>query len=299
MENMEPIYLDQDGYNEYLKNIEKLKKAIQENNMGRKEAFDAGAGDGWDSPEFEEIERINMRLSGELRNMYESLNRIVIIEKHNDQEIVDIGDVIVADMIFSPDDMEEMTFKLVGASGDFNAEIQEISINSPLGNISYGALFLTTDIISEKYGRSSATEATNLSFVFMILFTILMHLFLQYTPCNSDFSQNAFETIFSFIPRITLGSLTAYCFSQRCDAYLYEKLKKKYNKVWISNNVSTIISQVLDTTIFVLIAFVGTMKLNEIISLMITMIIFKWIIAILDTPFMMITTKIKNNMELE
>lgn len=168
-----------------------------------------------------------------------------------------------------------------------------------LGNISYGALFLTTDIISEKYGRNSATEATNLSFVFMILFTILMYLFLQYTPCNSDFSQNAFETIFNFIPRITLGSLTAYCFSQRCDAYLYEKLKKKYNKVWISNNVSTIISQVLDTTIFVLIAFVGTMKLNEIISLMITMIIFKWIIAILDTPFMIITTKIKNNKELE
>ena len=62
-----------------------------------------------------------------------------------------------------------------------------------LGNISYGALFLTTDIISEKYGRSSATEATNLSFVFMILFTILMYLFLQYTPCNSDFSQNAFK----------------------------------------------------------------------------------------------------------
>ena len=44
---------------------------------------------------------------------------------------------IVADMIFSPDDMEEMTFKLVGASGDFNAEIQEISINSPLGSAVY------------------------------------------------------------------------------------------------------------------------------------------------------------------
>lgn len=137
MKNMEPIYLDQDGYNEYLKKIEELKQAIQANNIGRKEAFDAGAGDGWDSPEFEEIERTNMRLNGELRNMYESLNRIVIIEKHNNQEIVDIGDVIVADMIFSPNDMEEMTFKLVGASGDFDAEIQEISINSPLGNAVY------------------------------------------------------------------------------------------------------------------------------------------------------------------
>ena len=137
MKKMEPIYLDQNGYNELLKKIEKLKEAIQVNNMGRKNAFDASAGDGWDSPEFEEIERTNMRLNGELRNMYESLNMVVIIEKHNNQEIVDIGDIILADMIFSPDDMEEMTFKLVGASGNFDSEIQEISINSPLGSAVY------------------------------------------------------------------------------------------------------------------------------------------------------------------
>lgn len=92
MENMEPIYLDQDGYNEYLKNIEKLKKAIQANNMGRKEAFDAGAGDGWDSPEFEEIERTNMRLNGELRNMYESLKRIVIIGQYIKAKVVEVKD---------------------------------------------------------------------------------------------------------------------------------------------------------------------------------------------------------------
>lgn len=124
-----------------------------------------------------------------------------------------------------------------------------------LENISYGALFLITDIISEKYDRNSVTTATNLSFVYMILFTILMYMFLQYIPCSSDFSQEAFVTIFDFIPCITLGSLTAYYLSQRCSAYLYEKLKKKYNNVWISNNVNTIISQVLDITIFVLIAF--------------------------------------------
>lgn len=137
MKMKEPIYLDQTGYNEYLEKIEELKKAIQENNIGRKEAFDAGAGDGWDSPEFEEIERTNMRLNGELRNMYESLNRVVIVEKHNDQQIVDIDDVILADMIFSPDDIEETTFKLVGVTGNFNAEIQEVSINSPLGTAVY------------------------------------------------------------------------------------------------------------------------------------------------------------------
>jgi len=158
MKNMEPIYLDQNGYNEHLIKIEQIKTAIQENNMGRKEAFEAGAGDGWDSPEFEEIERINMMLVGELRRMYEILNRIVIIEKHNDQEIVDIGDVIVADMILSPDDMEEMTFKLVGASGDFNAEIQEISINSPLGNAVY----------KKKIGDTCSYSVNNRNFLVLL-----------------------------------------------------------------------------------------------------------------------------------
>ena len=53
---LEPIYVDQNGYNEILKEIEVLKKKLNENNLGRRAAYDAGAGDGWDSPEFEEIE---------------------------------------------------------------------------------------------------------------------------------------------------------------------------------------------------------------------------------------------------
>mgnify|MGYP001033438533 FL=1 len=156
-----------------------------------------------------------------------------------------------------------------------------------LGNISYGAIFLTTDILSEKFGRKSASEATNLSFIFMILFTLIMVMFLQYEPSNTDFSQSAFETIFGFIPRITVGSLIAYFCSQKLDAFLYALLKKKYNKVWISNNFSTFISQILDTFFFVSIAFLGTMSIDELITLIFTMLVFKWIIALLDTPFML------------
>ena len=100
------------------------------------------------------------------------------------------------------------------------------------------------------------------------------------------------------MPRVTVGSLLAYYISQRCDAFLYSKLKAKYNKVWISNNVSTMISQILDTLIFVTIAFVGIMNYTEIIDLIITMILFKWVIALLDTPFMILVTKIKDNQEL-
>ena len=167
-----------------------------------------------------------------------------------------------------------------------------------LGNISYGALFLTTDILTEKYGKNSTYNATKISFMTMAIFALLMYIFLQYKPSKIDFSQDALVTIFSYVPRVTVGSLLAYYVSQRCDAFLYSKLKVKYNKVWISNNVSTMISQIVDTLIFVTIAFVGIMNYTEIIDLIITMILFKWAIALLDTPFMILVTKIKDNQEL-
>ena len=167
-----------------------------------------------------------------------------------------------------------------------------------LGNISYGALFLTTDILSEKYGKKTTDNATKLSFIVMIIFAILMTIFLQYKPCDVDASQDALLIVFGYIPRITIASLIAFYFSQRCDAYLYNKLKIKYNKVWVSNNISTMVSQIVDTLIFVLGSFIGIMNMQDIFQLIITMILFKWAIAILDTPFMILMTKIKNK-ELE
>ena len=178
-------------------------------------------------------------------------------------------------------------------------KISEIfGLTISLGNISYGALFLTTDILTEKYGKNSTYNATKISFMTMAIFALLMYIFLQYKPSKIDFSQDALVTIFSYVPRVTAGSLLAYYISQRCDAFLYSKLKAKYNKVWISNNVSTMVSQIVDTLIFVMIAFVGIMNYTEIIDLIITMILFKWVIALLDTPFMILVTKIKDNQEL-
>lgn len=133
----------------------------------------------------------------------------------------------------------------------------------------------------------------------MIIFTILMTLFLKYKPSRLDFSQDALLVIFNYMPRITIGSLLAYIISQKCDTYIYIKLKEKYNKVWISNNGSTFISQIVDTIVFAIVSFLGIMNQTEIIQLILTMLIFKWIISLLDTPFMILATRIKNVKELE
>ena len=189
---------------------------------------------------------------------------------------------------------------LVVISNIQTIKISEIfGLTISLGNISYGSLFLTTDILSEKYGKKSTNNAIELSFITMIIFTILMTLFLKYEPSRLDFSQDALLVIFNYMPRITIGSLLAYIISQKCDTYIYIKLKEKYNKVWISNNGSTFISQIVDTFVFVIVSFLGIMNQAEIIQLILTMLIFKWIIALLDTSFMILATKIENVKELE
>ena len=111
--NENVLYMSEQGYQELLSEIEDIKKRIVENNKGRKAAFDAGAGDGWDSPEFEEIERVDNLLAGELRLKQEQLQRVVIVEKHNDMDSIDIGDIVNSNLIYAPDDIEEFDFKLV------------------------------------------------------------------------------------------------------------------------------------------------------------------------------------------
>ena len=136
--NDSKIYVDKKGYEAMLESIEDLKKELVQAGAGRREAFDAGAGDGWDSPEFEEIERAESLIAGRIKQKYEELSRVVIVEKNEqDNELIDIGDIVTIDMSMDKKNYNEMIFLLAGGVGDVFAEIPEISLNSPLGKSVY------------------------------------------------------------------------------------------------------------------------------------------------------------------
>jgi len=185
------------------------------------------------------------------------------------------------------------------------ANIQTIKISDffgfslSLGNIVYAGIFLSTDILNQKYGKKSAETSVKLSFIVMIAFTILMYIFLYFIPNAYDTSQNSLEAIFNIMPRIAIASLLAYFTSQFVDIHIFDKLKQKYNKIWLSNNASTIIGQTLDTIIFVSVAFIGILPFNEVIEIIITMLVIKFIITIADTPFMYLANSIKKVKEIE
>lgn len=166
-------------------------------------------------------------------------------------------------------------------------------LETSLGTILYGSTFLATDILNYKYGVEESRKTILYGFLAMIVMTIFMIICLLYQPSPNDFAQESLKTIFSFNIRITIASLVGFSVSQFIDTFLFDKLQKKYNKLWLSNNGSTMICQLIDTVIFTLITYIGTMSFGAIIEIMISMYIFKFVVALFDTPFMYLSTKVK------
>ncbi|MGN0974177.1 MAG: queuosine precursor transporter [Bacilli bacterium] len=171
--------------------------------------------------------------------------------------------------------------------------VELFGIETSLGTILYGSTFLATDILNYKYGLNESRKTIKYGFIAMIIMTLFMVICLMYKPSASDFAQESLTTIFSFNIRITIGSLVAFAVSQFLDTLVFHKLQSKYKKLWLSNNVSTMLCQIVDTIIFVLITYFGTMSLNVMLEIMLSMYIFKVMIALLDTPCMYLASKIK------
>ncbi|MBN1599732.1 MAG: queuosine precursor transporter [Bacteroidales bacterium] len=179
--------------------------------------------------------------------------------------------------------------------------IELFGMVATLGNIVYASSFLVTDILSEIYGRKEANRAVWIGFFSLIIMTVLMNIALLFKPLEGDdFSQVTYKslnTIFSLMPRIVVASLTAYLVSQRHDVWAYHFWKNKFPSrrfIWLRNNLSTMVSQLLDSLIFTLIAFYGKYELNVLFEIFLTTYILKWIVAVADTPFIYWALKIRS-----
>ena len=125
-----------------------------------------------------------------------------------------------------------------------------------------------------------------------LLFTFFMQIALLYIPSSTDISNESMKTLFNLNLRVSLSSSLLYFLSNYLDIYLFNKLKEKYpNKLWLRNNVSTIISNCLENYLFVTLSFIGIYDINTIISIATTTSIIEIFLAILDTPFLYLSKK--------
>ncbi|MBU2561155.1 MAG: queuosine precursor transporter [Nanoarchaeota archaeon] len=157
---------------------------------------------------------------------------------------------------------------------------------APAGIIVFSMTFLITDILSEKWGASYARKAVWTGFYANILLVLSVFIAITWQPAPfaKEFSE-MFAKVLGMTPRIVIASMITYLVSQHHDiwAFHFWKRKTKGKHLWLRNNASTIISQLIDSVLFITIAFYG---IFPILPLILGQWVLKIIIALFDTPFM-------------
>lgn len=172
------------------------------------------------------------------------------------------------------------------------------TIGATLGNVVYATSFLVTDILSEIYGKKSARKGVLIGFMALFASTLLLQFALWFTPGADDWAQPHMQALFGLLPRISLASLTAFGISQFHDVWAYNFWKKKKPEsrfIWIRNNASTMVSQLLDSLIFTAIAFAGVFPFPVLLEIFLSTYLLKWIVAMADTPFIYWAVRLKKN----
>lgn len=165
--------------------------------------------------------------------------------------------------------------------------IELFGLSATLGNIVYATGFLATDILSENHSKKDAAQAVWIGFFSLIVMTLIMTLALQFTPAAEDTAQPHLAAIFTVMPRVAFASLVAYALSQSHDVWAFHFWKKRTGgrHLWLRNNASTMVSQLIDSLVFTTLAFLNTVSKDVFWQLVLSTYVLKFVVAAFDTPF--------------
>ena len=214
------------------------------------------------------------------------------------------GTVLAAYRIFGKSGLYTMTvLATVFANIEVLIVINAFGIQQTLGNVMFASTYLITDILSENHGKKSASRAVWLGVFTSVIMFLFTQYWLLYTPAESDWASTHITAIFSTTPRLLMASFIGYIVSQRFDVWLYHRIwdftaKKSGDRtrfLWLRNNAATLISQIINTALFTLIAFTGWYDTQTLISIMISSYIVYIFTSLLDTPAVYMARRMKKN----
>ncbi len=168
----------------------------------------------------------------------------------------------------------------------FGMPLFELSV----GILPYPITFLITDIISEIFGKKSANQVV-VAGIFASFFSIGILLLAGAVPAieSSPIDNATFQKVFALSPLAVLASMIAYLSAQFVDIRIYHFWKNltQGKHLWLRNNFSTFASQIIDsTTVILLLCSFQVLPWELFWGLVISSIIFKILVAAIDTPFL-------------
>jgi len=164
-----------------------------------------------------------------------------------------------------------------------NKIINVFGLFVPAGVLAYSMTFLMTDTISEIWGKKTANRTVFGGFIGLVAVWVLIQISLAWPKAPFWKQEAAYQIIMGSTSRIIIASFIAYLFSQFHDVWAFHFWKKITGgrHLWLRNNFSTAVSQFIDSSLFITVAFYGSMPIWPLIW---SQWLVKLAIAFLDTP---------------
>lgn len=171
----------------------------------------------------------------------------------------------------------------------------------PAAIIAYPLTFLMTDVIGEIWGKDEANKTVKIGIVCQLASLLMIGIAILLPVAPFADNQAEFKSILGSSFRVVFASMIGYLCSQSWDVWIFHKIRDFYIKKhgstkggrWIWNNASTMTSQIIDTAIFITIAFIGTVP--NIWAMIFSQYLVKLVYALLDTPFFYLLTNKKRS----
>lgn len=152
---------------------------------------------------------------------------------------------------------------------------------------SFPIVFLMTDVIGEVYGKAMARLFVRAGIVTTILFmTYTTISILAPWSDSSLWLKEGYTQVFQSSLRISLASVIAFVVGEYQDVFAFFQLQQKLGTrwFWVRSNLSNIWSQLLDTTLFMVIAFVGVYPTKTLLLIILPWWLYKVVMGFLYTP---------------
>lgn len=160
------------------------------------------------------------------------------------------------------------------------------------GILPYPVTFLVTDLISELYGKRRADAVVWAGFWVSLYILVVLRLGAWVPPVGTDLRsadeiQALYVGVFGQSSRAIVASMIAYLVAQLLDVRIFHFWKRFTGgrHLWLRNNGSTMVSQLLDSVLVVSILFWGQLDGGTIVRIIIASYVFKVLVAAVDTPF--------------
>ena len=156
------------------------------------------------------------------------------------------------------------------------------------GTITFPFAYMLGDVLTEIWGYRTARKVIWITFFCNILMVVCTQIGVWLpSPDYLADTANAYDHIFTYVPRIVVASLTGFLLGELSNAWLMEKIKErtKGKRLWVRTIGSSAVAYIFDSLPFVLIAFAGVVSVHDLIMMIVLQYVLKLFIeACFGTP---------------